>query len=330
MAITVDAANAPYSSLDGVLFDKSMTTLIQYPPGKPGSYLIPVNVINIGDEAFAGCTGLTDITISGSIISIGIGAFESCTSLTNVTIPNGVSGIGDGAFFFCSSLTNVTILGSITNIGHSALGYCTNLLAIIMDPANPSYRSADGVLFDKGLTTLIQFPGGKPGSYSIPGSVTNIGHSAFRYGTSLSSLTIPGSVTSIGVLAFADCTSLQRIFFKGNAPSAGSGAFSRTTNAILYYLPGPTGWGATFSGVPTRLWNPLMQSGGPVFGVGPAGFGFNITGTADIPIVVEASTNLANAAWAPLQSLNLTNGAFYFSDPNWTNYSARTYRIRSP
>ena len=52
--------------------------------------------------------------------------------------------------------------------------------------------------------------------------------------------------------------------------------------------------------------------------------------TADIPIVVEASTNLANANWVPLQSLNLTNGAFYFSDPNWTNYPARNYRIRSP
>ena len=52
--------------------------------------------------------------------------------------------------------------------------------------------------------------------------------------------------------------------------------------------------------------------------------------TADIPIVVEASTNLANASWVPLQSLNLTNGAFYFSDPNWTNYPARNYRIRSP
>ena len=52
--------------------------------------------------------------------------------------------------------------------------------------------------------------------------------------------------------------------------------------------------------------------------------------TADIPIVVEACTNLATANWVALQSLNLTNGAFHFSDPNWTNYRARLYRIRSP
>jgi hypothetical protein len=102
------------------------------------------------------------------------------------------------------------------------------------------------------------------------------------------------------------------------------------TTSTVYYLPGTTGWDTYFAGRPTRLWNPLMQTSGSGFGVGPAGFGFNITGTADIPIVVEACASLANANWVPLQSLNLTNGAFYFSDPNWTNYPARNYRIRSP
>ena len=133
-----------------------------------------------------------------------------------------------------------------------------------------------------------------------------------------------------GGTAFLGCASLQGVFFKGNAPGANSSVFHGDNNVTVYYLPGTTGWGPTFAGVPTRLWNPLMQTSGPGFGVGPAGFGFNITGTADISIVVEAATTLANAAWVPLQSLNLTNGAFHFSDPNWTNYPARNYRIRSP
>jgi len=64
--------------------------------------------------------------------------------------------------------------------------------------------------------------------------------------------------------------------------------------------------------------------------VGPGGFGFNITGTADIPLVVEATTNLANGAWVPLPSLNLTNGLLHFHDPEWIGYPARMYRIRSP
>jgi hypothetical protein len=59
-------------------------------------------------------------------------------------------------------------------------------------------------------------------------------------------------------------------------------------------------------------------------------FGFTITGTTNIPIVVEASTNLRNRAWNPLQTCTLTNGSISFSDPQWTNYPARFYRIRSP
>jgi len=77
------------------------------------------------------------------------------------------------------------------------------------------------------------------------------------------------------------------------------------------------------------LWNPHIQTSGPGFGVGPGGFGFKIAGTTNIPIVVEATTNLANANWVALQSLNLTNGTVYFSDANWMNFPSRIYRIRS-
>ena len=66
------------------------------------------------------------------------------------------------------------------------------------------------------------------------------------------------------------------------------------------------------------------------FGVSNNQFGFNVTGTANIPIVVEACTNLASPVWTVLRSLKLTNGSFYFSDPQWTNYSGRFYRISSP
>ncbi|MGD0253525.1 MAG: hypothetical protein ABSC01_12615, partial [Verrucomicrobiota bacterium] len=59
-------------------------------------------------------------------------------------------------------------------------------------------------------------------------------------------------------------------------------------------------------------------------------FGFTITGTANIPIVVEARTNLVSGGWIPLQTCTVTNGSIYFNDSNWTNYPRRYYRIRSP
>jgi hypothetical protein len=95
------------------------------------------------------------------------------------------------------------------------------------------------------------------------------------------------------------------------------------------------GWGATFGGRPTVLWNPLTQTGDGSFGVQNNQFGFNITGSSNLVIVVETATNLADPVWSPVSTNTLstfigTNGQSYFSDPQWTNYPGRFYRLRSP
>ncbi|MGD0813889.1 MAG: hypothetical protein ABSA83_09815 [Verrucomicrobiota bacterium] len=78
------------------------------------------------------------------------------------------------------------------------------------------------------------------------------------------------------------------------------------------------------------LWNPLIHASGGGFGVLSNEFGFSITGTANIPIVVEACTNPASPVWTALTNVLLTNGVYYFSDPQWTNYPARFYGIGFP
>ena len=78
------------------------------------------------------------------------------------------------------------------------------------------------------------------------------------------------------------------------------------------------------------LWNPQVQTSDASFGVRTNQFGFTITGTSNLVIVVEACTNLANPIWSPVATNTLTGGSSYFSDPQWTNYPARFYRLRSP
>ncbi len=97
--IKVDKNNKKYCSIDGVLYNKDKTKLINFPAGKVGGELvIPDNVKTIGDNAFCGCTGLTSVTIPDSVASIGNSAFSGCTNLKNVTIPESVTSIADDAF----------------------------------------------------------------------------------------------------------------------------------------------------------------------------------------------------------------------------------------
>src|ERR1041385_1063465 len=170
------------------------------------SYTVTNQMVTI-----TGYTGTTDVvsipsTINGlPVISIGDYAFYAFfgSGTTGVTIPNSVTMIGDYAFAYCLNLTSITIPDSVTNIGYFAFAYSRGLTNMVVDPLNSTYRSVDGVVFNQSQTTLVEYPGGKLGGYTIPNSVTSIGAGAFDGCGNLTSVTIPDSVTNIGYFAFA-------------------------------------------------------------------------------------------------------------------------------
>jgi hypothetical protein len=247
----VHAANSVYSSMGGVLFDKSQTTLIQFPGRIAGSYTIPDSVTSIGDYAFqscsdlgnviipnsvtnmgegefAGCRSLTNVTIGNSVTSIGYAAFCDCSSLTSVTIPNSVTGIGLQAFCGCSSLTSVTIPNSVTGLGDWAFEACANLTSVTI----PDSVTGIGEGAFELCTNLT--------SVTIPNSVTSLGNWAFDACTNLTSVTIPDSVTSIGEVAFGDCTSLTAIMVNTRNPvySDVDGVLFNHSLTMLVQCPG--------------------------------------------------------------------------------------------
>ena len=75
---------------------------------------------------------------------------------------------------------------------------------------------------------------------------------------------------------------------------------------------------------------PQVQTANASFGVWTTQFGFNIAWASGQVVVAEASADLANPVWSPLQTNTLSSDSLYFSDPEWTNYPARFYRLRSP
>ena len=320
-------------------------------------------MVAIGTNAFEYCTGLTNATISYGLANIGPYAFYGCRGLTNIIIPGSVSNVGEGAFGL-SSLINLTISNGVSVIGDVAFGWSAVLTSVSFPPSVRSIglqafclcKSLTNVTFSYGLTNigLSAFAGCPITSLCLPASLLSCGEGAFAgcsFGslsinggfsgdytfdncTNLTNVTIGAGVTNLAFSMFAYCNSLTNVFFQGNAPAASGdpedGTLVFYSPQICYYLPGTTGWSNTYQEVPAVLWNPLIQTGNGNFGVQNNQFGFDITGTPAIPIVVEASTNLANPVWTALTNVTLTNGLFHFSEPLQAGSPARYYRIGSP
>ncbi len=221
--ITVASGNQHYCSKNGVLFNKDKTVLMQHPCAKPGFYTIPAGVETIAWGAFASCEGLTGVTIPDSVTTIEQFAFSNCIGLTEVTIPNSVTTIGMAAFQ-ATGLSSVKIPAAVTEIGDYPFGYCDSLTSITVDSANPNYSAKNGVLFNKNKTTLVQFPAGRTGSYTIPGSVTELAARCFA-GAALSAVTIPNSVTKMGSYVFDTCGSLTSMTIPDSVTELGEGIF---------------------------------------------------------------------------------------------------------
>ena len=275
---------------------------------------------NNGAITITGYTGpggnvtIPSTMVGSPVTSIAGHAFQFQAKLTSVTIPDSVTNIADGdlgkagasgTFWFCEGLTNVAIGKGVKHIGRGAFEWCT------------------------GLTRV-----------AIPDSVTSIGDFAFHFCTNLSTVTIGKGLTVVGEAigdVFGQCTNLEAVYFEGDKPVfnyfSGSGpntSFIDDEKVTVYYLPNTTGWGPTAEGRPALLWNPTVLTNNSNFGVLQNRFGFNIAGTADIPLLIEANTEVSSGSWVALQTCTLTNGLIYFSDSQWTNYPSRFYRIRSP
>ena len=123
-SITVDGQNESLCSVDGVLFSKDKTVLIQYPAALGTAYTVPEGTTTIARDAFY-MSGLESILLPSTLTELVYDAFGYCRKLTELTIPEGVTTIGEYILDHCSALTTLTIPGTVTAIGQRMANYCT-------------------------------------------------------------------------------------------------------------------------------------------------------------------------------------------------------------
>ena len=186
---------------------------------------ITYNVSSIGNYAFSGCPGLTEIIIPNSITDIGASAFQECISLTSITIPNSVTTISAYVFKGCTRLASISIPNSVTLIGESAFEGCIGF------PVVDNIRYADAYaieVIDRSLTT-----------YNIKEGTRFIGSYAFNGCTGLSNIKIPNSVTSIGHDAFAGCTALTSVYISDITAWCNIHFYEDDAGSAGYYCSNP-------------------------------------------------------------------------------------------
>ncbi|MDO5665420.1 MAG: leucine-rich repeat protein, partial [Bacteroidia bacterium] len=239
------------------------------------SATLPNSITTIGIGGFQDCSSLTSANIPNQLAAIPVFTFYR-TKLTSIIIPNSVKSIGERAFSNIWALQEITFPNSIEYIGNFSFASTNiktisipqsvktiggaafdthSLTGITVDPNNTVYSSdAEGVLFNKNKTELVQYPRAKTATeYTIPSTVTTILYSAMANVTSLITITIPNSVKEIHRGAFASCINLTTVTIPGSVTGIANNAFFNCPKLTTSHIPASvTGLGGgAFAGTET-------------------------------------------------------------------------------
>ncbi len=173
--MTVGAANAHFTVVDGILYDYS---------GTDEKVTVPSGVYRIADGAFSGNTSIRTVDLS-SVTVVGNKAFYDCSNLSSVSGAS-VTSVGAYAFEnteFLSSQTDNVILGSVLIKGNSSGAYTA-----------PDILTAIAPYAFSGNDKLT--------SVTVKAGISQIGEGAFYGCSALSSVSVTSRVSYIGAFAF--------------------------------------------------------------------------------------------------------------------------------
>lgn len=221
----------------------------------------------IGKQAFAGCSSIVSLRLSGTITKINDSAFSKLTTLANVKFnDNGEAGtteLGSSVFSGCTNLVEVSTAKNVGIIGSSAFSGCIKLmrlnlaegLQIIKSGAFSGCARLEGALpegvsekYSSASGAKVMLPNEKA-VLEIPGTVTVIEDSAFAscysadetlqadgekepsdYKIGIKAVHIAGNPagTTIGASAFAGCQNLTKLTLGEGVTGLGDSALKDT------------------------------------------------------------------------------------------------------
>ena len=200
---------------------------------------ITYTVTQIGQMAFAGCSGLTgQLIIPSTVDTINAGAFLNCSGFTgDLVIPNSVTLLLGEAFWNCTGFDGqLTLSNSISKIYGCTFCGCSRLSGTLVIPSSVKEIAAQA------FTSC-----GFTGTLAIPNSVTKIsvdydytyeGYGSFQDCTGITMLRLPNTISIIGDYCFAQCTGLSgELEIPEGVTELWNHAFWRCNNLTSVKLP---------------------------------------------------------------------------------------------
>lgn len=200
------------------------------------------------NEGKATAGQLSDIDLSGAQIAeggkayaeghftqtnvVGKAMLASCEKLKRIVLPLQTTKIEADAFRNCSSLHTIEVPTLVESIETSA--GCTALAEINVQAGNSHYSSKDGVLLSGDGKSILWFPMGKEGEYTLPSTVTTVGDYAFR-NCRIETFHFADGLTSIGKYAFYN-SSVKEVSLPSTVKQIPTGLFQKCANLTTVHL----------------------------------------------------------------------------------------------
>ncbi|MCR4639484.1 leucine-rich repeat domain-containing protein [Ruminococcus sp.] len=260
-SIDVNGDNKEYCSIDGVLFDKNMEILYQYPIGSSeSSYTIPDNVSLINSGAFLNSDNLESVRFNKEVQTIGSYAFFNCDKLNNVVLPDSVAEIGYYAFAQCESLKDIVFSENIIKADGDIITdspwfdeqpdgivYIGKVLYKVKGrlPENSDVTVKEGTVSicnSAFCTEDGEYGKNTEGdkkliSVKLPESIRYINREAFKGCINLKEINLPDSISEIGISAFEGCSALKEVHIPTSLVSVDYSAFALCSSLEEVVLP---------------------------------------------------------------------------------------------
>ena len=239
---------------NSVIYDNNLFTVVAIGSNafssnsKITSVSLPVQIKEIANSAFSGCSGLSHILLSDSLEIIGDNAFQGCSNLVSINIPRNVRLVGKEAFSGCSSLESIIIRSDSIQLQSGVFEDCSNLRNItiprgvktIEKEAFKGCSQLSSIILRDGIEKIgdAAFAGcTNLKTIAIPGSVNNLGGSVFYGCNNLSSIILEDGIESIGESTFENLQGLKDISIPSSVKEIGSRAFANCKSLSLVWIP---------------------------------------------------------------------------------------------